>query len=238
MKLICYLSNGYPTIESSIEMAQRYVEAGCDIIEVDFPAHDPYLESPFLQDRMRVALENCSDYTKYMEGMAEIKRLLPDTDIILLSYKETLLEIGYDNFIEFCRENNFKDLIFVGDDSGEITEKLIADGILVSCYVQYHLDPKEVKLAKNSNGFVYMQAKPSTDKINPDYPTLADCISYLRKQGIIRPIYCGVGIHTPEDVKMAKDAGADGVFVGSTILKLQDDLPALTQTISDFKSQC
>ena len=32
MKLICYLSNGYPSIEASIEMAKTYVEAGCDII--------------------------------------------------------------------------------------------------------------------------------------------------------------------------------------------------------------
>ncbi|MEG1437329.1 MAG: tryptophan synthase subunit alpha, partial [Oscillospiraceae bacterium] len=29
MKLICYLSNGYPSIESSIKMAKDYVEAGC-----------------------------------------------------------------------------------------------------------------------------------------------------------------------------------------------------------------
>jgi tryptophan synthase alpha chain len=32
MKLICYLSMGYPSIEHSIKIAKEYVKAGCDII--------------------------------------------------------------------------------------------------------------------------------------------------------------------------------------------------------------
>ena len=44
MEIICYLSSGYPTIESSIEVANDYAKAGCKIIEVDFPSRDPYLE--------------------------------------------------------------------------------------------------------------------------------------------------------------------------------------------------
>jgi tryptophan synthase alpha chain len=53
-----------------------------------------------------------------------------------------------------------------------------------------------------------------------------------------RPIYCGVGIHKVEDVKMAKESGTDAVFVGSTILQLQDDKPKLVETIKEFLSQC
>ena len=48
MNLICYLSNGYPTIEKSIEVAQTYVSAGCDMIEIDFPSRDPFLEGEFI----------------------------------------------------------------------------------------------------------------------------------------------------------------------------------------------
>ena len=41
MNLICYLTNGNPSIEGTIEMAKTYVASGCDIIEVDLPAQDP-----------------------------------------------------------------------------------------------------------------------------------------------------------------------------------------------------
>ncbi len=39
--------------------------------------------------------------------------------------------------------------------------------------------------------------------------------------------YCGVGVHAPEDVKLVKEAGGDAAFVGSTILKLHEDIPAM-----------
>lgn len=238
MNLICYLSNGYPSIASSKEMAKHYVDAGCDIIEIDFPAHDPYLESEFIANRMHVALEACSDYEKYMEGMAEIKKSLPNTRFILLAYESTVLEIGYERFIAFCRENDFKDIILVGLKDDETKNRFIADGMGVSCYVQFQMLPEEVASAKNSNGFVYMQGKPGEGQINPDYPTLKDCIAHLRSLGITRPIYCGVGIHAPADAKMAKEAGADGIFVGSAVLKLHEDIPAMSRTIQAFKAEC
>ena len=38
MEIICYLSNGYPTIEASYNMAVEYADAGCRMMEVDFPS--------------------------------------------------------------------------------------------------------------------------------------------------------------------------------------------------------
>ena len=238
MELICYLSNGYPSIADSIQMARNYANSGCDVIEIDFPARDPFLESPFLQDRMRQALESCGNYDDYMEGMIETKRLLPNTKFILLAYEETIREIGDAKFISFCTGNNFMDLILVGIKDDDLKNRLIARRIRVSCYVQFHLLTEEVRHATESNGFVYMQGKPSGNNINSEYPTLRDCISFLRNQGITTPIYCGVGIHTPQDVKMVKEAGADGVFIGSAILKLHNDIPALSEAIKAFKAMC
>ncbi len=146
--------------------------------------------------------------------------------------------MGYGAFEKFCLEQGFLDLIVVGLEDDTIKNKLIEAGIRVSCYVQYHLDEAEVESAIHSDGFVYLQAKPTTGNVNPDYPELKDCIQYLRSRGITRPIYCGVGIYQPEDVRMAKEAGADGVFVGSTILKLHDDVPALKEKIKELKAQC
>lgn len=238
MKLICYLSNGYPTIESSIRMAETYVEAGCDIIEIDFPSHNPYLESAYISGRMARALEACADFDKYMEGMIETKRRLPHTTFILMVYENTIEEIGYEKFLDFCLANDFRDMILVGIKDEVIKNRLIAAGIRVSCYVQFDLKEAEVASAKQSNGFVYLQAKPAPGQARPEYPELEDCIRYLREQGIDRPIYCGVGIHQPEDAAMAKAAGADAVFVGSTILKLHDQPELLEAKIREFKAKC
>jgi tryptophan synthase alpha chain len=232
------LSNGYPSIDSSVDMAKKYVEAGCDIIEVDFPSSNPYLEGEYIASRMHKALEVCSDYDKYMDGIAEIKQNLPNTKIILLMYEDTVRDIGVDKFISYCKENRFSDLILVGLKDEVVKNRCIEEGIKVSCYVQFNMSDSEIEVAKNSNGFVYMQAKPININVNPQYPTLKDCIAKLRAEGIEREIYCGVGIYTPEDIRMAKEAGADGVFVGSTILKLQHDVVQMQQVIRSLKDAC
>lgn len=240
MDIILYLSNGYPTLDASLQMAKEYADAGCGIIEIDFPSHDPYLESKLIAGRMAKALEACDDYDKYMEEIVRVKQELPNVKLLVLSYENTIQEIGPDKFIKFCLDNDFKDVLLVGLSSNVIKDKIIAAGIRVSCYVQFQMLSEEIESAKNSNGFVYLQAKPNETQgyVNPKYPTLKDCVQCLRDAGIDRPIYCGVGVHAPEDVKMVKEAGGDAAFVGSAILKLQDDIPAMKEKIREFAAQC
>lgn len=114
MEIICYLSNGYPTIESSYEMAIEYADAGCTMIEIDFPSRDPYLEGEYIAGRMAKALEACDDYDKYMESMVAVKKRLPDIKLLVLAYENTVEEIGTERFISFCLENDFKDILLVG----------------------------------------------------------------------------------------------------------------------------
>lgn len=237
MEIICYLSNGYPTLERSYEMAIEYADAGCGMIEIDFPSRDPYLEGEYIANRMAKALKACGDYGKYMDAIVAVKKRLPQVKLLVLAYENTVEEIGVDEFIRFCLDHDLKDILLVGLKDDKVKDRCMKEGLKVSCYVQYQMLPEEIQMAKRSSGFVYMQAKP-TGKMNPEHPLLADCISHLRSLGIRRPIYCGVGIHAPEDVKMAKEAGADAVFVGSTILKLQEDVPAMKEMIGKFAGQC
>lgn len=238
MKLICYLSNGYPTLEDSAKMAETYVENGSDTIEIDFPSRDPYLESELISGRMAKALENCDDYDRYMEEMAEVKKRLPSTGFILMTYENTVEEIGVEKFISFCLENDYRDIILVGLKGDEIKNRIIESGLRVSCYVQFHLPEDEVEHALASNGFTYLQAVASPGQTTEEHPTLKSCIDYLRGRGLKNPIYCGVGVHTPAEAALVKAAGADGVFVGSAILRLQDDPEAFAAKLAEFKTEC
>ena len=129
--------------------------------------------------------------------------------------------------------------MLVGLKDDTIKNKIISAGLLVSCYIQFHLPEEEIELAKRSNGFVYLQAKPYDEQtLHPKYKTLKDDVGYLRELGIDRPIYCGVGVHEPKDVTMVKEAGGDAAFVGSAILKLHDDRNAMMEKIKEFKAMC
>ena len=234
MKLICYLSNGYPSIEESVKLAKVYGDAGCDIIEVDFPSRDPYLEGELISSRMAQALETCSDYEKYMDGIKTMKKENPSTKILLLAYDNTIKDMGEDKFISFCQEENLLDMIYVGEDL-DLQNRLMEAGLKISCYVEFRMPTEQIEAAKNSNGFVYLQAMAEEGKINSKYPRLGDCVAHLKDQGITREIYAGVGIRGVDEIKMAKEAGCDGVFVGSTILKLWDNPTQLTEKIKELK---
>ena len=236
MKLICYLSNGYPSIEESDAMADRYEEAGCDVIEVDLPSRDPFLEGQLIASRMAVALRACTDYRLFMDAAAKIRKRHPSITVLLLAYDATIREIGVRTFVEFCLANDILDLILVGRHVDPLKGELIGRGLRVSCYVQFHLPQDEVAAALESNAFVYLQSKPMTGNMNPAYPTLADCIRYLRGRGVDRPIYCGVGVYTTEDVAVVKASGGDGVFIGSAILKCGEDVTMVAEVIRRFKT--
>ena len=237
MKLIGYLSNGYPSMDKSREIANCYANSGCDILEIDFPDLNPYLENELISKRMLDALKQCSDYEQYMKNIMDIKKENPKANIIIVVYESTVKAIGKEKFADFLTENNLLDLIFVGLQSDEIKDYLIERGIKISCYIQFHLPDDDIKYALRSNGFVYLQAKPSHG-VKLKYQALSDCIKYLRERKINRAIYCGVGIHGINDIEMAKEAGADAVFIGTTFLNLYDDLVALSKIIAEFKSHC
>lgn len=58
-----------------------------------------------------------------------------------------------------------------------------------------------------------MQTTPGPLGKHPAGKTLKDCISYLRRKGIKIPIFCGIGVSTPNDVKQVIASGADVVML-------------------------
>ncbi len=236
MKVICYLSYGYPSIDYSLKMAKCYYEAGADMMECSLPARDPYIDSEFIAGRMADALSACNDYDVYLEKLGEFRTENPDFPITFLLYEHTMLEIGIDKLISFMKKYGIENIIYAGNiDHPEVKKRLIEEGIGICCPVNHHMVEKDIEEAVNTNGFTYMEAKPLTGS-KEGFEELAPCISYLRERGIDRPIYCGVGIHTVEDVIYAKEAGGDGVFIGSALIKQYDKPEEMKKTIAAFKA--
>ena len=235
MKIICYLSYGYPLIEYSLKMAKCYFEAGADMMECSLPARDPYLDSEFIAGRMADALAACDDYDIYLEKLGEFRQENPNARIVLLIYEATMLEIGVEKLLAFMKKSGINDIIYAGRiDHPEIKAMFIENGVGICCPVNHHMVEKDIEEALHTNGFTYMEARPLTGS-KKGYEELAPCIKHLRDVGIDRPIYCGVGIHTIEDVIYAKEAGGDGVFIGSTLIKLYDKPEEMKKTIAAFK---
>lgn len=237
MKLICYLSGGYPTMDKSVEMAMAYVDGGCDAIEWNFPPENPYMETDYIAEKMAVARKQCDDYRVYMERLAEFKRSRPQAEIIPMLYQETVKEIGGEELGRFCQECGIDTIITADIREPQILHALEAWGVGIAPFVSFQMREKEVQMALESRGFIYMQAMPFADENMPDFDgsTLKRCIRVLRDMGVDRQIYCGGGIRTEEHVRHIRESGGDGFFLGSSVMQYYDEPERLKEVIQAFK---
>lgn len=233
-ELICYLNFGYPSIEDGIHYARLYRKGGCEALQIDIPSRNPYLEHQMIQDRMAHCLRVYPDYQTYFDGIGKIRKEFPNIKLVLMLYENIVEEIGAPRIIAFCKQNRIEDLTYVGVNREDLKQALIWAGLRIACYVQYHLPEDEIEFAKKSNGIVLLQAQ-SVGKTRPGCETFADGVQYLRESGITKPIYASVGIKEPQDVVRARQAGADGAFVGSRFINVQHDEALLLKTMLEFK---
>lgn len=236
MKFIGYIPFGYPSIDESIQSIDSYYAAGCEAIEISFPQYDPIDESEMIVDFMRKALQNCSDYNVYMEGVRKVRNQYTHLEINLLLFTETMNKIGLKEILEFYHECNIFTVICPDiDNHKEMKLFLEKGGMKFSAPIHYDLQEDELKNSINSTGFVYIQAFPfEGQKVIEGLQTPDKIIKYLKDNGVKQQIYAGVGIKTLEDVKQIKRAGADAFFVGGTLMKLMDDKVQLIKAIKEF----
>lgn len=235
MKMIGYLPLGYPSLEKSIEMADAYIEGGCDGIEISIPCPDPRYEKDTIKKWMQQAYESISDYRVYFEAVCEIRGRHPEKEIYTMVYQEVLSAVTPEVYADFCVRAGI-DCVISADLTEESAEALEKRNVSRCSFGSFILDPKRLRNCLRNGGMIYMQTKPFPGQSPlPGYESLEAVIRYMRDLGITRPIYCGGGIQSPEDAKSVKKAGADGFFVGTAIVTLSDDLGLLRQTLREYK---
>ncbi len=233
--LMLYLPLGDPTLKKSLKLAEKYVEAGVDFIEVGIPTDDPFMDSDFIKKTMSRALKNENDYNKYFKALAKFKRDHSKTPIVVLIYNHLIKYIGIDTFIEKCHKSGVEGIILIGKGDLESTSKKLKEKeLFVVRYIPHHLPKQEVKKAKSAEGFIYFQAKPESKEKHPETKTLKDCIDYLKSELDV-PIFCGVGISNQRDVKNVIESGADAAIIGSSVLKERDNESKMINKIKDLK---
>lgn len=238
MKTICYLACGYPTLQKSLEMAEVYVQAGCDAIEWCLPPKDPYVDPPYIAEKLREARRGCDDYEVYLKELAAFRKRFPQTEIILLLYEETVLELTAERLIAYCRENGIETILSGNLCDETARREIMAGGLKIAASINYTMYPEEFELVQAANGFVYVQAMPSAADLEAGRgrETLKKIIDKLRQLGVDRPVYCGVGIRSPQDVAFIRESGGQGFFLGSAIMQYYNEPEKMVEFIRTYKA--
>src|SRR6187401_1982540 len=91
--LSIYYTAGYPTINSTLDIAEALEKAGADFLEVGFPYSDPVADGPTIQHSSQTALDSGMNLKVLFEQLADLRKRIT-IPILLMGYVNPIVQYG------------------------------------------------------------------------------------------------------------------------------------------------
>lgn len=223
--LICYVVAGYPDIRASENIIASLINGGADIIEIGIPFSDPIADGSTIQDAIHNSLVSGTTPDMCLELASRIRKSFPDIPLIIMTYSNILFRKGYIQFAQQAKKSGIDGLIIPDipiEEAKEYLDAVKRTGMSTIFLVSPNTSEKRLKIiSKVCTGFLYVISIFGTtgERKGFDEYTIQ---SIKRVKKVISdnlPLAVGFGISNPQHVRYMINAGADGVIIGSAIIK-------------------
>ncbi len=218
--LMPYMMGCFPDHETSIAIADAYVEAGADLIELGIPFSDPLADGPTIHAAATAALEGGADVEGALAVCSAVAGRVP---VVLMVYANMVLAHGgAEAFSARAAEAGAAGAI-VPDlplgEAEEIREAFTAAGLaLVPLVAPTTPAGRLGRICAVARGFVYVVSTVGTTGERDRLPAeLADLVAATKAESEV-PVAVGFGIGTPEQAARVGQL-ADGVIIGSRLVR-------------------
>jgi tryptophan synthase alpha chain len=239
--LIPFFVLGDPDEQTSFELITTAIDAGADVLELGIPFSDPVADGPTIQKADIRAMQAGMTPAK---ALALIKRVTDyrPVPIGLLTYYNLIFQYGIEKFfIDFKAAGGTSVLVadLSIDDADEIVPAAKNAGLETVFMVTPNTSDERIeKIAAQTTGFIYTVSLMGTTGQRMELSDAVKPLIARLKKHTDKPICVGFGISTPEHAREVAQAGADGVIIGSRIVKFieenPDNPPAMKQQIDGF----
>jgi tryptophan synthase alpha chain len=233
-----YMMAGYPDRETGLAVAEAYVDAGADLIELGVPFSDPLADGPAIHAAATKALEAGATLSTALEVCSSISDRVP---VVFMAYANMVLAHGgATEFARMARAAGAAGVIVPDlplDEAGEVREAFAAEGLaLVPLLAPTTPAERRRQICEAAKGFVYVVSTVgTTGERNEVPPALAELVA-ATKADARTPVAVGFGIGTPDQAAQV-GAIADGVIIGSRLVREVADAPdpdAAVRGVSEF----
>jgi tryptophan synthase alpha chain len=237
--LMPYMMGGYPTHEESLRIGHACVLAGADIIELGVPYSDPLADGPVIHAAGTQALAAGANVASVLEVARALAQEIP---IVLMCYANMVLAPGAEAFVDRLAQTGacgliVPDLPLEGGAVGRrpasraprSSQSLETQQILAACdargialvpLVAPTTPPERLaRIGSQTRGFLYTVSVVGT---TGERAALSERFAEVvagAKAATAAPVALGFGISTPEQAQQAAQAGADGVIVGTRLVR-------------------
>lgn len=239
--LIPFFVIGDPNEELSLELVKTAIDAGADVLELGIPFSDPVADGPTIQKADIRAMQAGMTPAKAIAFIQKITDYKP-LPIGLLVYYNLIFQYGVEKFFaDFKAAGGTSVLIadLTVDDAGEVAPAAAAAGLeTVFMATPNTAEDRIEKIAAQTTGFIYTVSLMGITGARSGLSNQVKPLITRLKTHTDKPICVGFGISTAEHAKEVAAAGADGVIIGSRIVKMiednLDDPPAMKSQIGQF----
>jgi tryptophan synthase alpha chain len=215
-----YLMAGYPDLERSREIARAYVKGGADLIELGIPFSDPLADGPVIHAADVAAL---AAGVRVEEALGVARDIADEVPVVVMCYVNVILARGLERFVDMLAAVGASGLIVPDlpfEEAPAALTALDARGLaLVPLVAPTTPDERLAQIGARARGFLYtVSVTGTTGERAANAGGLPAILARARAHTQV-PVAVGFGIGTPEQAAAAADAGADGVIVGSRLVR-------------------
>jgi tryptophan synthase alpha chain len=218
--LMPYLMGGFPTLEDSLAIGEACVRAGADLLELGVPYSDPLADGPVIHEAGTRALAAGAS----VGGVLEVARgLAPSVPVVLMCYANMVFAPGAQAFVERLARTGASGLIVPDlplEEAAGLREACDAAGLALVPLVAPTTTPERLReIGAGARGFLYTVSVVGTTGEREALQGRFAQVVERAKASTEVPVALGFGISTPEQARQAADAGANGVIVGTRLVR-------------------
>jgi tryptophan synthase alpha chain len=237
--LMPYLMGGFPDLDGSRTIGEAYAESGADLVELGVPFSDPLADGPVIHAAGTAALASGAT----VHGVLEVGRALAEAvPVVLMCYANLVLARGPERFADDLAARGISGLIVPDlplEEAGDALAACDAAGIaLVGLVAPTTPAERLAAIGRSARGFVYAVSVTGTTGERQALAGDLPAVLARTKPHFDVPVAVGFGIGTPAAAAAAADAGADGVIVGSRLVRAaaesSEPAAAVAQLVAEF----
>ena len=218
--LMPYLMGGFPDLAASRAIGEAYADGGADLVELGVPFSDPLADGPVIQAAGTRALAAGATVDGVLEVAAALAPRLP---VVVMAYANLVFARGAERFAAALAAAGASGLIVpdlpLEESPGALAACDAAGIALVPLVAPTTPDERLEAIGAQARGFVYTVSVTGTTGERASLAETFAAVVGRAKAHAPVPVALGFGIATAEHAAQAADAGADGVIVGSRLVR-------------------
>lgn len=236
---------GDPDAETSLRLIRATLDAGADALELGIAFSDPIADGPIIQAASQRALAHGMDTDRSLNLIARIRER-SNVPIGLLIYSNLMFRRGADAFAGQAAAAGVDAILAADlpfDRAGDLSERLARRGLGSVFLISQNTPEARARVILEASGvFSYAVGVMGTTGARDHLSgKTRDMVARLRRLSD-RPFVVGFGVSRPEHAAAVIAAGANGVVVGSALIRMiERNLGASEKAereIKDFIERC